>query len=71
MKKIKMIMMGLMLGASSLYAQPGSVQKLAKSVFTLTTQSERRHYRLYPRCFYRQQGNGYQHLQAICRSCKG
>ena len=30
-------MMGLMLGASSLYAQPGSVQKLAKSVFTLTT----------------------------------
>ena len=29
--------MGLMLGASSLYAQPGSVQKLAKSVFTLTT----------------------------------
>lgn len=37
MKKINMIMMGLMLGASSLYAQPGSVQKLAKSVFTLTT----------------------------------
>ena len=34
MKKINMIMMGLMLGASSLYAQPGSVQKLAKSVFT-------------------------------------
>ena len=26
MKKINMIMMGLMLGASSLYAQPGSVQ---------------------------------------------
>lgn len=30
-------MMGLMLGASSLSAQPGSVQKVAKSVFTLTT----------------------------------
>ncbi len=30
-------MMGLMLGASSLFAQPGPVQKLAKSVFTLTT----------------------------------
>ena len=30
-------MMGLMLGASSLFAQPGSVQKAAKSVFTLTT----------------------------------
>ena len=30
-------MMGLMLGASSLFAQPGSVQKVAKSVFTLTT----------------------------------
>ncbi len=29
--------MGLMLGASSLLAQPGSVQKAAKSVFTLTT----------------------------------
>ena len=29
--------MGLMLGASSLFAQPGSVQKAAKSVFTLTT----------------------------------
>ena len=33
--------MGLMLGASSLYAQPGSVQKLAKSVFTLTTFNQR------------------------------
>lgn len=32
-----MIMMGLMLGASTLFAQPGSVQKAAKSVFTLTT----------------------------------
>ena len=32
-----MIMVGLMLGASSLFAQPGSVQKSAKSVFTLTT----------------------------------
>lgn len=32
-----MIMMGLMLGASTLFAQPGSVQKVAKSVFTLTT----------------------------------
>ena len=30
-------MMGLMLGASSLFAQPAPVQKLAKSVFTLTT----------------------------------
>ncbi len=29
--------MGLMLGASSLFAQPGAVQKSAKSVFTLTT----------------------------------
>lgn len=37
MKRINMIMMGLMLGASSLFAQPGSVQKAAKSVFTLTT----------------------------------
>ena len=30
-------MLGLMLGASSLFAQPGAVQKSAKSVFTLTT----------------------------------
>ena len=30
-------MLGLMLGASSLWAQPSSVQKVAKSVFTLTT----------------------------------
>ena len=37
MKKIYMIMLGLMLGASSLFAQPGAVQKSAKSVFTLTT----------------------------------
>lgn len=29
--------MALMLGASSLFAQPGSVQKVAKSLFTLTT----------------------------------
>lgn len=29
--------MALMLGASSLFAQPGPVQKVAKSVFTLTT----------------------------------
>ena len=36
MKKIYMIMVGLMLGASSLFAQPGAVQKSAKSVFTLT-----------------------------------
>jgi len=32
-----MTMIGLMVGASSLLAQPGSVQKTAKSVFTLTT----------------------------------
>ena len=32
-----MIIMGLVLGASSLFAQPGPVQKLGKSVFTLTT----------------------------------
>jgi len=37
MKRTYMIMVGLMLGASSLFAQPGSVQKSAKSVFTLTT----------------------------------
>lgn len=37
MKRIYMITMGLMLGASSLFAQPGSVQKAAKSVFSLTT----------------------------------
>ncbi len=30
-------MLGWMVGASSLLAQPGSVQKIAKSVFTLTT----------------------------------
>ena len=40
MKKIYMIMVGLMLGASSLFAQPGAVQKSAKSVFTLTTFSK-------------------------------
>lgn len=32
-----MIMMGLMIGVSSILAQPGPVQKTAKSVFTLTT----------------------------------
>lgn len=32
-----MIIVGLMLGVSSLMAQPGPVQKAAKSVFTLTT----------------------------------
>lgn len=32
-----MIMIGLMVGVSSILAQPGSVQKVAKSVFTLTT----------------------------------
>ena len=32
-----MILMGLMVGVSSLLAQPGPVQKVAKSVFTLTT----------------------------------
>ncbi len=37
MKKIYMILMGLMIGASSILAQPGSVQKVAKSVFSLTT----------------------------------
>ncbi len=30
-------MIGLMVGASSIFAQPGPVQKVAKSVFTLTT----------------------------------
>ena len=37
MKKLYMIIMGLMLGASSLMAQPGAVQKVAKSVFSLNT----------------------------------
>lgn len=37
MKKIYMIIVGLMLGVSSLMAQSGSVQKVAKSVYTLTT----------------------------------
>lgn len=37
MKKLYMILLGLMLGASTLLAQPGTVQKVAKSVFTLTT----------------------------------
>lgn len=37
MKKLYMIMMGLMIGVSSILAQPGPVQKTAKSVFTLTT----------------------------------
>ncbi len=37
MKRISIILLGLMLGVSSLFAQPGSVQKVAKSVFTLTT----------------------------------
>lgn len=37
MKKIYILMMGLTLAASPLHAQPGAVQKLAKSVFTLTT----------------------------------
>lgn len=72
MKKINMIMMGLMLGASSLYAQPGSVQKLAKSVFTLTTFNQKGDIIASTQgVFIEQQGNGYQHLQAICRSCKG
>lgn len=37
MKRISIIFLGMMLGVSSLFAQPGSVQKVAKSVFTLTT----------------------------------
>ena len=37
MKRINTIILTLMLGASSVLAQPGSVQKVAKSVFTLTT----------------------------------
>ena len=37
MKRINTIVLTLMLGASSVLAQPGSVQKVAKSVFTLTT----------------------------------
>ena len=37
MKRIYMIMIGLIVGASSILAQPGAVQKTAKSVFTLTT----------------------------------
>lgn len=37
MKKIYIFMAGMMLGASSLMAQPSSVVKAAKSVFTLTT----------------------------------
>lgn len=37
MKRINTIILTLMLGESSVYAQPGSVQKVAKSVFTLTT----------------------------------
>ena len=37
MKRINIIILTLMLGASSVLAQPGSVQKVAKSVFTLTT----------------------------------
>ena len=37
MKRINTIILTLMLGASSVFAQPGSVQKVAKSVFTLTT----------------------------------
>ena len=36
MKRINTIILTLMLGASSVLAQPGSVQKVAKSVFTLT-----------------------------------
>lgn len=37
MKRISIIIMTLVLGASSLMAQPGPVQKVSKSVFTLTT----------------------------------
>ena len=37
MKKLYMILIGLMVGVSSILAQPGPVQKVAKSVFTLTT----------------------------------
>lgn len=37
MKRFNMVIMALMLCASSLFAQPGPVQKVAKSVFTLTT----------------------------------
>lgn len=37
MKRLYIIMLGLILGVSSLMAQPGNVQKVAKSVFTLTT----------------------------------
>ena len=37
MKRISIIFLGLMLGVSTLFAQPGPVQKVAKSVFTLTT----------------------------------
>ncbi len=37
MKHLYITMLGLILGVSSLMAQPGNVQKVAKSVFTLTT----------------------------------
>ena len=37
MKKLYMIMIGLVLGVTSVLAQPAPVQKVAKSVFTLTT----------------------------------
>ena len=37
MKKINMILLELMLSVISVSAQPGAVQKVAKSVFTLTT----------------------------------
>lgn len=37
MKRISIMFLGMILGVSSLFAQPGSVQKVAKSVFTLTT----------------------------------
>ena len=37
MKRIYMILMGLLFGATAILAQPGPVQKTAKSVFTLTT----------------------------------
>ena len=37
MKRISIIIMTLVLCASSLMAQPGPVQKVSKSVFTLTT----------------------------------
>lgn len=71
MKKLYITMTGLMIGVSSILAQPSPVQKVAKSVFTLTTFNKEGGIIAATQGVFIDNKDRHQHLQTIHRCREG